>query len=83
MAENTKSRRKAGKIALIVILCILAACAAAWFGAARFFKDHYYPRTSINGQDISLKDEAAGEELLKKQAEDYVLAVHDRDGRVS
>lgn len=78
MANTQKS-----KVWLIVLIVILAILAAGYLAAAYYFQNHFYPRTTINGTDYSLKTVEDVENKLKSNVESYILAVHDRDGRVT
>ncbi len=66
---------------LACIILILGIIAAIGYVAGRFyFMDHFYPRTAINGIDVSLKtgDEALA--LVVDPIEKYSLTIHSADG---
>ena len=84
MAKTRSSKRRKGPvIALVIVLIILAALACGYLFAAHYFQSHFYPRTTINGDDVSLKSVEEVEKSLADSAGSYILAVHDRDERVT
>ena len=84
MAKNRKKKHSAVWIVLLVILVLLiAALVGGYLLIASFFKTHFFPQTSINGFDASMTTAETVDELIRAEAEDYVLAVHDREDRVS
>lgn len=68
---------------LIGIVSVLVVLAAVYIGIGVYFQSHFYPGTTINGQSVSLADVDTVEEKLRAEAEDYLLAVHDREDRVA
>ncbi len=79
MAKNIKKKHSAVWIVLLVILVLLiAALVGGYLVIAGFFKTHFFPQTSINGFDASMTTAETVDEMIRAEAEDYVLAVHDR-----
>ena len=80
MAKNKKSVKKGLMIGISSVVILLA---AAYAGIGYYFHDHFYPGTVINDTNFSLGTADAADEKIKEEAEDYLLAIHDRDDRVS
>ncbi len=79
-----KKKHSAVLIVLAVILIlVLAVLIGGYIAIAHFFKTHYFPQTTINGYSASLGTAEAVEEKIRADAEDYMLAVHDREDRVT
>lgn len=69
-------RKKIGKITAIVVGVI----AVIYIGIALFFGSHFMFFTTINGQDVSMKNVKQIEENLTQQVKDYVLTIEESDG---
>ena len=80
MAKKKKSVKKGLIIGISSVAVLLA---AAYAGVGYYFHDHFYPGTVINETNFSLGTGEAAEAKIKEEAEDYLLAVHDREDRVS
>lgn len=80
MAKNKKSVKKGLIIGISSVAVLLA---AAYAGVGYYFHDHFYPGTVINETNFSLGTADAAEEKIKEDAEDYLLAIHDREDRVT
>ena len=80
MAKNKKSVKKGLIIGISSVVVLLA---AAYAGVGYYFHDHFYPGTVINETNFSLGTADAAEEKIKEDAEDYLLAIHDREDRVT
>ena len=80
MAKKKKSVKKGLIIGISSVVVLLA---AAYAGVGYYFHDHFYPGTVINETNFSLGTVEAAEAKIKEEAEDYLLAVHDREDRVS
>ena len=80
MAKNKKSVKKGLIIGISSVVVLLA---AAYAGVGYYFHDHFYPGTVINETNFSLATADAAEEKIKEDAEDYLLAIHDREDRVT
>lgn len=52
-----------------------------YLGFAAFFVNHFYFRTTINGSSFSGKTVEDVEVYMKKQVADYVLTLHEREGK--
>ncbi len=70
-------------ILAVILILVLAILIGGYIAVAMFFKTHYFPQTTINGYGASLGTAEALEEKIRADAEDYVLAVHDREDRVT
>ncbi len=81
MAGKKHSALKVGVIVVLILLVLLVV--GAWYGVSVFFRTHFYPQTTINGMSVSLADVENVEDRLGAEAEDYLLAVHDREDRVT
>lgn len=68
---------------LIGIVSVLVLIAAVYIGIGFYFQSHFYPGTKINEMNFSLADAGTAEEKIREEAEDYLLAVHDREDRVT
>ena len=80
MAKNKKSVKKGLIIGISSVAVLLA---AAYAGVGYYFHDHFYPGTVINEMNFSLGTADTAEEKIKEDAEDYLLAIHDREDRVT
>lgn len=80
MAKNKKSVKKGLIIGISSVAVLLA---AAYAGVGYYFHDHFYPGTVINETNFSLETADTAEEKIKEDAEDYLLAIHDREDRVT
>ena len=80
MAKNKKSVKKG---LIIGISSVVVLMAAAYAGVGYYFHDHFYPGTVINETNFSLGTADTAEEKIKEDAEDYLLAIHDREDRVT
>lgn len=80
MAKNKKSVKKG---LIIGISSVVVLMAAAYAGVGHYFHDHFYPGTVINETNFSLGTADTAEEKIKEDAEDYLLAIHDREDRVT
>ena len=80
MAKKKKSVKKGLIIGISSVAVLLA---AAYAGVGYYFHDHFYPGTVINETNFSLGTGEAAEAKIKEEAEDYLLAVHDIEDRVS
>ena len=79
-----KGKHRKLVIALIVILiAIVALAAAAYIITARVFTSRFYPNTKVNGFDASFRTAQEVEEDIRDEEEDYLLAVHDIEDRVT
>ena len=80
MAKNKKSVKKGLIIGISSVAVLLA---AAYAGVGYYFHDLFSPGTVINETNFSLGTADAAEEKIKEDAEDYLLAIHDREDRVT
>ncbi|MCR4672245.1 MAG: L,D-transpeptidase/peptidoglycan binding protein [Lachnospiraceae bacterium] len=82
MAGKSSKKKKRSKKPLIILIVVLALIAAGYIFAARYFSDHFYPDTTINGKSYSFKTVEEVKKTITSAEQDYMLAVHDRDGGV-
>ena len=75
--------RKLVIILIVILIVIVALVSAAYVFTARIFTSRFYPNTTVNGFDASLKTAEDIEEEIRDREEDYLLAVHDRDDHVT
>ena len=80
MAKNKKSVKKGLIIGISSVVVLLA---AAYAGVGYYFHDHFYPGTVINETNFSLGTADAAEEKIMEDAEDYLMAIHDREDRLT
>lgn len=79
-----KELKKSVKKGMIIgISSVAVLMAAVYAGVGYYFHDHFYPGTVINETNFSLGTADAAEEKIKEDAEDYLLAIHDREDRVT
>jgi len=84
MAKTKRRKKHRGLIiGLVIFIIIIAALACGYLAAAHYFETHFYPGTTLNGTDVSMKDASEVEAKLASDAGSYILAVHDRDDRVT
>lgn len=75
--ENPKRMRN---VVIIACLCVVVLMMIALFVTKLYYKNRWYPNTSINGIDVSdMKYEEAKEEF-QKYIDNYVLHIAGRDG---
>ena len=78
------AKKKSVKKGLIIgISSVVVLLAASYSGVGYFFLYHFFLVTVINETNFSLGTGEAAEAKIKEEAEDYLLAVHDREDRVS
>ncbi len=71
---------KSKKIALKIILGIVAAVMIVYLGMSVYFMNHFCFNTTVNGMDISWKSSASVGTALEKQAKEYILVIKGREG---
>lgn len=69
------------KIPMCIVIAILV-IASIYVGISLFFEFHFFPRTFMNGIDVSGKSVKTVEKDIKVQAQDYQLSILERDGSV-
>jgi len=65
----------AGKVAGIIICVLFALLVATYLGGVWFFKSHYLPKTTINGDDVSFEDTSYAADLLESALDGYQIHV--------
>lgn len=63
----------------IIVGSVTGALLLIYLGFSLFFAGHYFFRTTINGVDVSLKNEAAAQKLVQQKATEYKLTITGRD----
>ncbi|MCD8151178.1 MAG: L,D-transpeptidase/peptidoglycan binding protein [Clostridiales bacterium] len=64
----------------VTIITIAAVILALYLGAAFYFQSHFFPHTTINGEDYGLKTAETLKEYNVELGDTYLLTVCDRDG---
>lgn len=82
MAKRKKKKTMRTGI-LIGLVSVIVVIAAVYIGIGVYFQSHFYPGTKINEMNFSLSDVETAEEKIRTEAEDYILAVHDREDRIT
>ncbi len=78
-AAPGRAKWSAGRIVFSAFAAVFAVFAVVYIAVGVFFGSHFYPETSINGINVSFCDEEGAQEKIRDDAEDYMLAVHDRN----
>ncbi|MBQ3295642.1 MAG: L,D-transpeptidase [Erysipelotrichaceae bacterium] len=65
---------------VIIILAIILAVLSVYLFGMVFFSSHFLPRTMINGTDVSLKNSASANELLKDLKPEITIIQKTSDG---
>ena len=73
--ENLKKASTTRKIVGITVGVVVALVAAAYIGGAVFFMSHFFPGTSINGSDISMRSQEDVAQMIDEMAADYSVEV--------
>ena len=68
------------KIAGISIAVISVILISVYIAGRYYFKDHFYPKTSINGVDVGMKARMEAEELMGEHLSKYVLGIKSDEG---
>ena len=68
-------KSKAGKRILIGVGALVAILAVVYLGGAFAFRSHFYPNTTLNGRDISLKDAGYVEQAVEDEVAGYQVHV--------
>ncbi len=68
------------KKGILAAVVLAAAMTAAYVFAARYFTDRFFPRTWLNGHDVSRMTAQEAEEAVLSDAEHYALSLHGRGG---
>ncbi len=68
---------------VIIILAIILAVLSVYLFGMVFFSSHFLPRTMINGTDVSLKNSASANELIKDLKPEITIIQKTSDGKNS
>ncbi|MCR5467426.1 MAG: peptidoglycan binding domain-containing protein, partial [Lachnospiraceae bacterium] len=79
MSNNSSDQGKS-KIIIAVLVVLLAILIIVFLVVGKFFKTHYFPKTTINSLDASLQTVDELKEDLQKKADNYLLTITDRTG---
>ncbi len=71
--------KKTGIITAGVLLMLIIA-GGMYAGVGRYYQDHFFEASVINGIDVSGLTAEEAEELIARQAEDYTLTVVTKEG---
>lgn len=83
VVEDEKKQKNMRTGLIIGIVSVLVLLAVIYIGIGLYFQSHFYPGTTINEINFSLADAGTAEDKVREEAEDYLLAVHDREDRVT
>lgn len=72
-----KKCKKAIGIALAVSVAILA---VMYFSGVLFFRGHFFPNTTIGGENYGWKNVPQTEKAIRENVENYELSIYGRDG---
>jgi hypothetical protein len=72
--------RKRTIVILSAVVVLFAAAAAGYIGIGRYYQDHFFEHTTVNGLDISDLTVSEAEALVAEQVEDYQITVRTREG---
>lgn len=75
-----KKKKNSGRIALITLGTIVAACAIIYIGMGMFFQNHFVFNTTVNGVDYSLESPSKVEKIMKQKVDNYSLTLVGSDG---
>ncbi|MBR5047790.1 MAG: hypothetical protein IKX76_06095, partial [Eubacterium sp.] len=65
----------AGTVAVAAVLLI-----SVYIAGRYYFSDHFYPKTSINGVDVSMKSRLEAEKLMGDHLSKYLLGIKSPEG---
>ncbi len=84
MSREMTDRRRSPVliILLVIVLALIVLAVAAYLLLATYFKTHFYPNTTVNGTDYSLKTAEYVEKQNAATADDYLISIYDRDGNL-
>lgn len=68
-------KSKAGKRILIGVGALIAILAVVYLGGTFAFRSHFYPNTTLNGRDISMKDADYVEQTVEDEVAGYQVHV--------
>ena len=83
MGRRIRRRGHGAVIGATLLILLVLAVAGGYLAVAHYFDSHFYPGTALNGRDVSLMGTEEAQEGIASGCEAYILAVHDRDGRVN
>ena len=73
--EPEGAKKRSGKTGLLIAGIVLGVLAVIYLAGGLFFSRFFYPRTTLNGRDVSLSScLQVGDDILK-QTEDYAIHV--------
>lgn len=84
LGEDRPKKKGSGrgkKIAAITCGGILGAAALVYGGFALYFSSHFIFGTTVNGIDVSMKNEKQTEAVMERQVDDYTLVIEGSDGK--
>ena len=74
-ATKPVHRRHLSKKALAIIAAVVVVLAAAYCGVALFFSSHFFPNTTVNGDDVSLVEGSELADRIRTFGEEYAFTV--------
>ena len=69
-----------GPLAAAVVLLLAAGLATGYYHYYRYFQNHFYAGTTINGTDVSYQTAETVKAQLHNSLQNYTLAITERDG---
>ena len=74
--SKEKKKKKTGRIVMGVCGGLVLAMVVAYAGISVYFKDRFYPNTTINGEDVSAMTVDEVKDMLSSKTQDYELKIH-------
>nr|WP_304971449.1 L,D-transpeptidase family protein [uncultured Schaedlerella sp.] len=80
--QSLKQKQTSGQKVFLIVSAAAAGCLCIVYLCVSFyFMKHFFPHTTINGQDISGQTAEAAETFFKEQTESYSLTVIENENR--
>lgn len=74
-----RGHRRGLKVALGAVVGAAALCTIAYGAGLLYFQDHFLPRTTVNGRDVSLMSEAEVASAISSSTDDYTTTIEAGD----
>lgn len=81
-AEKALRKHKRKKRFLITVFSVLGVILLIYLGISVYFMKHFYPYTTVNGTDFSMKTAEDLDVYLEAQVADYQLKLKQSDGKI-
>ena len=80
--QSLKQKQTSGQKVFLIVSAAAAGCLCIVYLCVSFyFMKHFFPHTTINGQDFSGQTAEAAETFFKEQTESYSLTVIENENR--